>query len=131
MTQNRKICPICKTRLIKNPQHKTCGNYKCKGKYAEYKTKKRVERQKRAEPFIRNCMRIAKRHMQDKEVCVVCGEFLKTSLATHHFDKEKNRKDVVTLCGSCHRIFDSSNAGLRELKMRRERYYKYNLERMR
>jgi stalled ribosome rescue protein Dom34 len=101
------------------------------GKYAEYKTKKRVKRQKAAEPFIRNCMRTAKRHIQDKEICVVCGDFLKASLTTHHFDKKKNPTDVVTLCGSCHRIFDSSNAGLRELKIRRERYYKYNIERLR
>jgi len=126
MTQNRKICPICKKRPIKNPRHKTCGSNECKGKYAEYKTKERVKRQKEAEPFIRNCMKTAKKHTQDK-ICVVCGDFLDASLTTHHFDKKKSPADVVTLCGSCHRIFDSSNAGLRELEMRRKRYYKHNL----
>jgi hypothetical protein len=49
MTQNRKICPICKKRRIRNPKHKTCGNYECMGKYAEYKTKKRAKRQKAGE----------------------------------------------------------------------------------
>lgn len=131
MTQNRKICPICKRRWVKNPRNKTCGDYECRGKHAEYRRKKRIQRQKAAEPFIRNCMRIAKRDKQDKKICVVCGDFLKASLTTHHFNRRKDPTDVVTLCASCHRIFDSSDAGLRELKTRRKRYYEYNSMSMR
>jgi len=127
MTQNQKICPICRSRRIKRPRNKTCGNYECRGKYAEDKTKRRLERQKEAEPFIRDCLEASKRQVEDKEICVVCGEFLKASLTTHHFNKEKNPRDVVTLCGSCHRVFDSPNSGLKELKIRRRRYYICNL----
>ena len=121
------MCPICRARQIKGTRHKTCGKYECRGKLAEY-TKKRVERQKAAESFLRDCIKAAKGDIQNKEICVVCGDFLKVSLTTHHFDRVRNPTDVVTLCGSCHRIFDSSNSGLSELKMRHKRYYHYNLK---
>lgn len=127
MAQNRNICPIC-GKQKRNPRQKTCGGYDCRGEYAEYRTKKRVERQKMAEPFIRNCEKTAKERMQKREICVVCGEFLEACLTTHHFDRKQRPKDVVTMCASCHRIFDSSVAGLRELRVRRERYYDYNLK---
>ncbi len=128
MAVKKKTCPICQKRKIKNSTHKTCGNPECKGKYGEYKTKKRIARQKAAEPFIKRWVNSAKRNWGDAKVCVVCGDTLGASLTTHHFDKEKKPDDVVTLCGSCHRIFDTSNSGLRELRIRRRRYYKYNLK---
>lgn len=71
-------------------------------------------------------MKIADKHVKDREICVVCGDFLEAALTTHHFDRKKDRNDVVALCGSCHRVFDSSHAGLKELRIRRKRYYNYN-----
>jgi len=127
MSKERKPCPICRKRRIKDARNKTCGKYECRGKYAEYKTKRRAERQKAAEPFLRKCAETAKEYTQDNEICVVCGEFLNVSLTTHHFNRRENPSDVITLCGSCHRTFDSSNAGVKELKVRRGRYLKYNL----
>jgi len=123
-----KMCPVCK-KLKRNPRNKTCGDPHCKGKYADT-TKNRTERQKAAEAFIRSCMKAAGAQVQLK-TCVVCGDFLEASLATHHFDKEKAPMDTVTLCGSCHRIFDSSDTGLQELEIRRKRYYKHNLRMVR
>jgi hypothetical protein len=86
----RKICPICKTRLKRTPRNKTCGDPHCRGKFAEYETKNRTVRQKAAEAFIRNCMKAAGAHGRLK-ACVVCGDFLEASLGTHHFDKKKIR----------------------------------------
>ena len=126
MTPNRKICPICGQPKL--PRNKTCGKQSCRGEFAEKRTKKRPKRQIEAEPFIRKCMKKAQKDMPNKDVCVVCGEFLEASLTTHHFDKKNRPNDVARLCGSCHRVFDSSNAGLQELKQRRKRYYKHNLE---
>jgi hypothetical protein len=54
MKEEKETCLICgktKTKL----SNKTCGNPKCRGDYAELKTKKRIERQKAAEPYIRSC----------------------------------------------------------------------------
>jgi hypothetical protein len=127
MKENKKICPICKKRKIKKPSQKTFGDFTCMGKYAEFKTKRRIQRQKLAEPYIRKWADLAKRQFGIDEVCAVCGETIDASLTTHHFDKQKDPNDTVRLCGSCHRVFDSTNSGLRELKMRRTRYYKYNL----
>lgn len=67
----------------------------------------------------------------DKEsregVCVVCGEFIEKCLDGHHpYGKAKNPHYTVMLCGSCHRIFDKTG-GLCELKMRRKRYWNYNM----
>ncbi len=124
---SKQVCPICgQPKLARN---KTCGEQSCRGERAEI-TKKRLRRQREAEPFIRKCKKRAQKSMPGKDVCVVCGEFLEASLITHHFDKEKRPNDVARLCGSCHAIFDSSNAGLREMEQRRRRYFKHNLELM-
>lgn len=125
--ENYGICPICEKEPIRKPEHKTCGNPECKGKHAE-NTKNRVKRQKDAEPFIRSCMETTRIDMHGKVGCVICGDFLDECLEFHHFHKKEDPEDYATLCSSCHRVFDSSNGGLRELKVRRKRYYKYNLQ---
>jgi hypothetical protein len=66
----------------------------------------------------------------DKEsgegVCVVCGEFISKCLDSHHpYSKADRPNYTVTICASCHRIFDK-NGGLDELKERRQRYWNYN-----
>jgi len=119
--------PICNKRKTK-PSNKTCGNSECKGKYAEYQTKKRIERQKAAEPYIRRCAEQSKIDWNNKEVCVVCGETLNSCLTDHHFDKRKDHNDIVILCWNCHQVFSSRGSGLQELKIRRKKYYNCNLK---
>ena len=67
----------------------------------------------------------------DKQVgplyCIVCGEFFEYCLDKHHPDKKAYPRLRVTVCASCHRVFDKGG-GLLELKERRKRYYKYNME---
>jgi len=58
------------------------------------------------------------------ERCVVCAESMPNTLDTHHLDGNDNNNDpenLVTLCASCHRIFDkakSSGEVLRDFKKR-------------
>lgn len=60
-------------------------------------------------------------------VCVVCGDFMDKSLDEHHpYIKAKNPICKVSICGSCHRIFDKGG-GLDELKERKARYWIYNM----
>jgi hypothetical protein len=121
-----EICPICEEP--KKPQNKTCGKSKCRGVFAETKTKDRETRQKEAEPFIKEWAFLAKKEFSTDEVCVVCGETLLASLDIHHFDKKNSPRDTIRLCGSCHRVFDSVECGLEQLQNRREKYYNFNLD---
>jgi hypothetical protein len=125
--EGKETCPICGERKTKI-SNKTCGKPKCRGKYAENTTKKRIERQKDAEPYIRKCAEQSKIDWGNKKVCVVCGETLNSSLTDHHFDKRKDKKDIAILCWNCHQVFSSRGSGLSELKVRRKIYYDYNLE---
>jgi hypothetical protein len=127
MKEEKETCPICGKTKTKS-SNKTCGNPKCRGDYAELKTKKRIERQKAAEPYIRSCAEQSKTDWGNKKVCVVCGETMNSCFTDHHFDKRKDRKDIVILCWNCHQVFSSRGSGLQELKERRKKYYEYNLK---
>lgn len=101
------------------------GNNKVKGKQSSTANKtirrRRVEQEK-AKGFLRKCFTDS-----TKDVCIVCGEFMTYCLDHHHIEtKKKNSRDKVTICASCHRIFDKMG-GIEELKSRRKRYWNYNL----
>lgn len=125
LKEKARICPICEKKEIKS-NNKTCGDPICRGKYAEYKTKKRTERQKEAEPQIRKWADQSKIDWGDKKVCVVCRETLNSCLTDHHFNKQRDKTDTVILCWNCHQVFSSRGSGLEELKIRRKKYYEYN-----
>ncbi|MFH0978972.1 MAG: hypothetical protein V1837_06770 [Candidatus Woesearchaeota archaeon] len=78
----------------------------------------RMSSMKRAAPFLLKW---------DKLVigkCVVCGEGFEWSLGPHHVFGG-NKGPTVTLCGSCHKVFDKQG-GIKELKARRKKYLKFN-----
>jgi hypothetical protein len=56
--------------------------------------------------------------------CIVCGESNQHSLDKHHPEgKDKNPHFIVTICASCHRVFDKGG-GKEELIERRKRLFK-------
>lgn len=85
--------------------------------------KDRIKKQIEAIPFLIKCSKSSKNGS-----CVVCAEFVYYCLDNHHLEgRKKNKQSCVSLCASCHRIFDKGG-GREELKLRRKRYYKYNLK---
>lgn len=85
--------------------------------------KKRTEKMSEAASFLEE-----KSKEGPPGICGICGDFMERCLDGHHpYTKAVNPHCKVTICGSCHRIFDKGG-GLDELKTRRQRYWIYNLK---
>lgn len=83
---------------------------------------KRKQKQKEAVAYLK---KLNKQAMPN--YCIVCGEPNQYCLDVHHPEgRKKNPKFKIKICASCHRVFDKGG-GLKQLKERRKRYYKYNL----
>ena len=91
---------------------------------AKKTAKDREKRQLEAIRYLKWC----DKHKSREDICIVCGDFMPDCLTWHHPEgKKKNPNFKVILCGSCHSVFHKKG-GLKELKERRKRYYKYNLK---
>jgi len=67
-----------------------------------------------ADPFLLKWMEKAKPNR-----CIVCGESMVFCLDIHHTISPKRK---VTLCASCHRVFDKGG-GIEQLKIRHRKSY--------
>jgi len=72
-------------------------------------------------PFLEKCAKDA-----SADTCIVCGETNNFCLDKHHpYTKAVDPDTTVSLCASCHRIYDRGQ-GLNMLKERRGRLLEVN-----
>jgi len=89
--------------------------------------KDRVKRQLEAEPFLKKWNGMIVKLKIPFDICVVCGDFFENCLGPHHAKGRKmDKKYTITLCGSCHKVFDKKG-DYKDLQKRRKWYYKQNI----
>ena len=87
-------------------------------------------KQKQRIHAVSNYLATLKKTSISEDTCIVCGESMKNTLDRHHIDGNRKNNDpsnLVTICASCHRIFDkavSPEEALLDLKERHKRIHK-------
>lgn len=98
-----KKCPMCGKE--KKPKNKTCGAKECIKKCVKIVWEDRWKKMRETFPRLKVWEKDANQH-----TCVVCGEDMRCCLDKHHNVDENGKKTgkTVYLCGSCHRIYDTT-----------------------